>query len=131
LLETVEVLRAKAKGRGNEGADSSTVRNQQNGLASASGEEMVPKQTHAIIKAANRVLRFAMGRLHLKLARPGAPSQKLFGKSTRYFFKRQSFPLMKFDLSQPDIGLKSDFSVLRTNPFQNFLGSIRGAPQWT
>jgi hypothetical protein len=38
---------------------------------------------------------------------------------------------MKFDLSQPDIGLKSDFSVLRTNPFQNFLGGIRGAPQWT
>jgi hypothetical protein len=131
LLETVEVLRAKAKGRGNEGADSSTVRNQQNGLASASGEEMVPKQTHAIIKAANRVLRFAMGRLHLKLARPGAPSQKLFGKSTRYFFKRQSFPLMKFDLPQPGIGLKCDFFVLRTNPLQDFLGAIRSAPQRT
>jgi len=131
LLETVEVLRAKAEGRGNKGADSSTVRNQQNGLASASAEEIVPKQTHTIIKAANRVLSFATGRLHVKFARQRAPSQKLFGKSTRYFFKRQSFPLMKFDLSQPDIGLTSDFSVLRTNPFQNFLGGIRGAPQRT
>ena len=125
------MLRAKAKGTGDEGADSSTVGNQQNGLASASGEEMVPKQTNTRIKAANRVLSFAMGRLHVKLARPGAPIQKLFGKATRYFFKRQSFPLVKFDLPQPDIGLKSDFSALCTNPFQNFLGGIRSALQRT
>jgi len=131
LLETVEVLRAKAEGTGDEGAGSSTVRNQQNGLASASGEDMVPKQTHTRIKAANRILRFAIGRLHQKLARPGAPSQKLFGKATRYFFKRQSFPLVKFDLPQPGIGLKSDFSVLRTNPSQDLLGGIRSAPQRT
>jgi hypothetical protein len=38
---------------------------------------------------------------------------------------------MKFDLPQPDICLKSDFSILRTNPFQNYLGGIRGAPQRT
>jgi hypothetical protein len=125
------MVHAKAKGRGDKGAGSSTVRHQQNGLASASSQEMVPKQTHTIIKAANRVLSFATGRLHLKLARMGAPSQKLFGKATRYFFKWQSFPLMKFDLSQPGVGLKSYFSALRTNPFQNFLSGIHGAPQRT
>ena len=127
----MEVLRAKAEGGGDKGAGSSTVRNQQNGLAGASGEEMVPKQTHTIIKAANRVLSFATGRQHVKLARPGAPGQKLFGKATRYFFKRQSFPLMKFDLPQPGIGLKSDFSALRTNPFQDFPGGNHGALQRT
>jgi len=52
----------------------------------------------------------------------------LFRKATRYFFKRQTFPPVKFDLSQPGIGFERDFAALCNNSFCNLLGSVRGAP---
>jgi hypothetical protein len=52
----------------------------------------------------------------------------LFRKATGYFFKRQTFPPVEFDLSQPGIGFELDFAALRSNRFCNLLGSIRGAP---
>jgi hypothetical protein len=54
----------------------------------------------------------------------------LFWKATGYFFKGQTFPLVKIDLSQPGIRFKRNFAALRTNRFHKLLGSVQGAPQW-
>jgi hypothetical protein len=52
----------------------------------------------------------------------------LLEKATGYFLKRQTFPPVKFDFSQPGIGFERNFAALRTNRFYNLLGSGRGAP---
>jgi hypothetical protein len=112
LLETVEVRRAETESRGDKRPDRSTVRHQQNGLAGVSREQMIPKQAHSIIKAENGVSNF-IRQLHSELAGPEAPSAVLFGKAAGYFFKRQTFPVVKFDLSQPRICFELDFAVPR------------------
>jgi hypothetical protein len=124
LLETVEVHRAETESRGEERANSSTVRHQHDGLPGVSCEEIIPKQAHAIIKAANGVLNLVIGQLHPELARSETPIAVLFGKATGYLFKRQTLPVVKFDLSQPGIGLERNFAALRTNRFQKVLGGI-------
>jgi len=65
-----------------------------------------------------------IGQLHAELARSETPIAVLFGKATGYFFKRQTFPLVKFDLSQPGIGFEPNFAALRTNRFQKVLRGI-------
>jgi len=129
LLESVEVHSVETESRADERAYSSAMRHQQDGLAGVSCEEIIPKQSRSIVKAANGVLNLVIGQ-HAELGWPETPIPVLFGKATGYFFKRQTFPVVKFDLSQPGIGFERNFAALRTKRFHNVLRSIRGAPQW-
>src|SRR5260221_13014062 len=88
LLETVEVHRAETESRGEERANSSTVRHQHDGLPGVSCEEIIPKQPQAIIKAANGELNLVIGHLNPELARTATPFAALSGKPTGILFNR-------------------------------------------